>query len=265
MRCVLRLADLPPVQLANRPQDFPDGWVLPSRGDLIQAINSRARGLVPTHKVPKNPAELIPPEDIRYGRVERVAHSLAQTLYGERADGRGIVGLAAPQKGIRAPIIVADLQKKYPQLEFEGLSCLVDGEIVEEGGGSEVRMEMCFSTGGAVAPVENALYVVVRGYNLQGQPFEGEFSGYDTRILRHELDHPKAVLMTQRAREQGYELNWAYAEHHSLAVAHHRAAYEQGLHLGFIERWPPHYPYEQFEAYYAGRLAMDRFVLPGGL
>jgi peptide deformylase len=102
------------------------------------------------------------------------------------------VGLAAPQIGRPARVIVVDV-RGHPKADTNnGLLVLVNPGIVEADG-SEVAREGCISIPDLTANVRRATSIVVE--HAGGTV---ESLGFEARCLQHELDHLDGVLFLDR-------------------------------------------------------------------
>jgi peptide deformylase len=102
------------------------------------------------------------------------------------------VGLAAPQIGTPARVIVVDVQGHPKADTHNGLLVLVNPGIVEVEG-SEVAREGCISIPDLTANVRRATSIVVQHARGTVESF-----GFEARCLQHELDHLDGVLFLDR-------------------------------------------------------------------
>jgi peptide deformylase len=102
------------------------------------------------------------------------------------------VGLAAPQIGRPARVIVVDVQGHPKADTHNGLLVLVNPGIVKAEG-SEVAREGCISIPDLTANVRRATAIVV-----QHAGGTVESAGFEARCLQHELDHLDGVLFLDR-------------------------------------------------------------------
>ncbi|MCF8564426.1 peptide deformylase [Alicyclobacillus tolerans] len=115
--------------------------------------------------------------------IEKLLDDMAETMYD--ADG---IGLAAVQVGVAKRIIVVDVGS--------GLYELVNPEIVEKSGGTQVASEGCLSLPGIRGDVPRSVNVTVRGLNRQGEEVEIKASDLLARAFQHEIDHLDGILFT---------------------------------------------------------------------
>lgn len=108
------------------------------------------------------------------------------------------VGLAANQVGTLHRVLV------YAVDGGEGpVRALVNPEIVWRGGEVEVSAEGCLSLPGVHVDVERSVFLRVEAQDGHGEPITVEASGFEARIIQHEIDHLDGVLILDRtARDQ---------------------------------------------------------------
>ena len=97
------------------------------------------------------------------------------------------VGLSAPQVGLNRRVIVAVVD----DAEYS----IVDPEIVESGKETVRDMEACLSIPGFEELVERFSRVVVKGFDIEGEPLEIVGKGLLARVLQHEIDHLDGKLI----------------------------------------------------------------------
>ncbi len=100
------------------------------------------------------------------------------------------VGLAAPQVGILQQVIV---------MEFEGKKmALINPEIIPMKG-TTVEEEGCLSLPDTRVIIERADKIIVKAQNKKGQVIQIREKGYFSRIIQHETDHLKGILIIDKA------------------------------------------------------------------
>jgi peptide deformylase len=110
------------------------------------------------------------------------------------------VGLAAPQLGISQRLLVYRAGPDAPVIalanpEIEWSS--EDGEVLDEG---------CLSIPGVLLEVERPVHVRVRAQDERGDERVVEASGFEARVIQHEIDHLNGVLILERtSRDQRRE------------------------------------------------------------
>lgn len=103
----------------------------------------------------------------------------------------GCVGLAAPQLGEPAQVVVIDVN---------GLIALCNARVVDAGHWRSCR-EGCVSVPGLAGEVMRAGRVVVTGQLPgSGERVELTRDGFEAQVLQHQLDHCAGVLFLDRVR-----------------------------------------------------------------
>lgn len=119
------------------------------------------------------------------------------------------VGLAAPQIGVSARVIVLedheDLMTKLAPSDRAArgrvpfpLRVIVNPELSLLADRRATFFEGCLSVGGYMGLVERAHAVSVDGVDEMGEPVHWEVSGWPARILQHEVDHLNGTLYIDR-------------------------------------------------------------------
>ncbi|PZG17797.1 peptide deformylase, partial [Spongiactinospora gelatinilytica] len=97
----------------------------------------------------------------------------------------GRAGLAAPQIGISARVVVYD---------YDGRSGHIVNPRLEPSSRKVVADEACLSAPGQWWPLERAYAVTARGRDMYGKPVTVRALGVLARVLQHETDHLDGVL-----------------------------------------------------------------------
>ncbi len=103
------------------------------------------------------------------------------------------VGLAAPQVGIKARVLVLN-ESGEPHDEL----VLINPELLERSGQPTKYEEGCLSFPEIFAEVERPNLCKVRAQDIEGNVFEAEYEGFQSRIVQHEFDHLEGVLLVDR-------------------------------------------------------------------
>ncbi|WP_026912471.1 peptide deformylase [Patulibacter minatonensis] len=108
------------------------------------------------------------------------------------------VGLAANQVGTLHRVLV------YAVDGGEGpVRRLVNPRIEWRGAESEVGQEGCLSLAGVLVDVERSVHLRVSAQDDRGDDIMVEASGFEARIIQHEMDHLDGVLILDRtSRDQ---------------------------------------------------------------
>lgn len=122
--------------------------------------------------------------------VRKLVTDMIETMYA--APG---VGLAAPQIGVSRAVIVFDAQDE------KGARVLINPELVESDGDYEYE-EGCLSVPGHYWPITRPGYVRARGLNVEGETVEHFGEGLLGRVLQHEIDHLRGILLIERLEKK---------------------------------------------------------------
>jgi len=123
--------------------------------------------------------------------------TLCQDLKEAMLAGPGGVGIAAPQIGELVRVIVVDCRKSMRPCKNHGLLYMVNPEVFSKDGEALGR-EGCLSVPDWVGVVPRAKHVAVRYNDLHGQTHELESTGFEARVIQHEIDHLNGVLFVDR-------------------------------------------------------------------
>ncbi|MDD5092589.1 MAG: peptide deformylase [Candidatus Wallbacteria bacterium] len=119
---------------------------------------------------------------------------LAEEMVGMMYTSNG-VGLAAPQVGVSARIIVLD-----PQLKT-GPLILFNPEIYWADNDIEACEEGCLSFPGMTLEIDRPSSIRYCYLDKEGKRRERDASGYEARIVQHELDHLEGVLIVDHVSQ----------------------------------------------------------------
>lgn len=118
--------------------------------------------------------------------IRALVDEMGDIMY--RAHG---VGLAAPQVGRAVRLITYDAG--------DGLTALLNPEILKMKGEQYEPEEGCLSIPGLRGVVKRANEVTVKAMNLEGKPVQFRAREFEARILQHEIDHLDGILFIDRA------------------------------------------------------------------
>lgn len=114
------------------------------------------------------------------------------------------VGLAAPQVGISSQIFVMRPSKKA------AVSAFINPEIVSiepldstDISSDKNHFEGCLSIPYLWGPVHRSPTLVLAWQDEHAKHHRQEFSGFESTIIQHEMDHLSGILFTQRIVSQG--------------------------------------------------------------
>lgn len=110
------------------------------------------------------------------------------------------VGLAATQLGVLHRMLVYRPQAGGP------LGVLVNPTVEWSSRERDTLEEGCLSLQNVHVDVERPVFVRVSAQDTSGQPITVEASGFEARVIQHEVDHLDGVLILERtSREQRKE------------------------------------------------------------
>jgi peptide deformylase len=131
--------------------------------------------------------------NLDYEGLSELIENMFETMY--CAEG---VGLAASQIGLPFRLFVVDLSplsKNEPSLEgFK--KAFINAKIIERSGDEGLMEEGCLSIPGIHEEVYRKEHVKMHYYDIEGNKYEDEFSGYLARVIQHEYDHINGVMFT---------------------------------------------------------------------
>ena len=104
------------------------------------------------------------------------------------------VGIAAPQVGELVRVCVVDCSMNPKVSDHHGRLVLVDPVVESFSEETEVAREGCLSIPDLTANVRRSLRVVVRARDVE--PIEA--SGFEARVIQHEVDHLDGLLFLDR-------------------------------------------------------------------
>jgi peptide deformylase len=115
----------------------------------------------------------------------RILSQMAKAMYADSG-----IGLAAPQVGLSAQLIVVDIG--------EGLYKLVNPKIVKKQGQQSIS-EGCLSVPGVCIKVKRAKQVWVEAQDEDSRSIEIQAQDLFACVLQHEIDHLKGKLIIDYA------------------------------------------------------------------
>jgi len=111
--------------------------------------------------------------------------------------GPGGVGIAAPQIGENDRMIVVDCRESLRPCKNHGLLCMANPHI-ESSHGERLGREGCLSVPDWVGMVPRAAEACVHFDDLHGQPQQIITTGFEARVILHEIDHLDGILFIDR-------------------------------------------------------------------
>ncbi|MCF7821631.1 MAG: peptide deformylase [Mariprofundaceae bacterium] len=111
--------------------------------------------------------------------------------------GPGGVGIAAPQIGELQRVVIVDCRRSMRPCKNHGLLQMVNPKVIE-GSGNVLGREGCLSVPDWVGMVPRAKEIQVCYQNPEGNSCKIESSGFEARVIQHEIDHLDGILFTDR-------------------------------------------------------------------
>jgi len=130
-------------------------------------------------------------------RFDGSLHHLLAELGEALGEGPGAVGVAAPQLGEASRVIIVDCRNSLRPCRNHGLLQMINPQIVTAEGESLGR-EGCLSVPDWVGMVPRARQVKVGFQDMNGTHHEIESSGFEARVIQHEIDHLDGILFIDR-------------------------------------------------------------------
>jgi len=111
--------------------------------------------------------------------------------------GPGGVGIAAPQLGELVRAIVVDCSLARHSCKNHGRLLMLNPKIISQSG-NVLGREGCLSIPEWVGTVSRAKKITLAYQDAWGQPQQLHSSGFEARVIQHELDHLDGVLFIDR-------------------------------------------------------------------
>jgi len=122
---------------------------------------------------------------------------LCQTMTHAMQQGVGGVGIAAPQLGVSKRLIVVDCSLGKHPCKNHGCLVMANPVLLEKSGKSLGR-EGCLSVPDWVATVPRAKKITVQYHDEAGKLQTLKSSGFEARVIQHEMDHLDGILFIDR-------------------------------------------------------------------
>lgn len=134
-----------------------------------------------------------------YDITSTAVKDLISTLIEVMHQNQG-VGIAAPQIGINQRIFIYGFTNnpRYPDQAPIPLTVMINPAVIKCSSEQELAFEGCLSLGTLRGEVQRASNLTVAYYNEDGQHCEKTVSGFEARIIQHEMDHLNGILIIER-------------------------------------------------------------------
>ncbi len=114
--------------------------------------------------------------------LQKLVRDLSETV--ESVKG---AGLAAPQVGESLAVCIAKIGGEFTPLVNPVISWRSEQEVLGEEG--------CLSLPGVWLFVPRAAESIVRYHDMKGKEQERKLQGFDARVVQHEVDHLRGILI----------------------------------------------------------------------
>lgn len=137
------------------------------------------------------------PNPILFTAVKKVVNfdddlkKLAEKMILTMRANKGI-GLAANQIGADCQVILIEYALKRPIIP---LTAVVNPKLVSQSPKWNYQVEGCLSLPGKEFEVARSEAVKIKGFNLKGKPITLAAKGLFARIIQHEMDHLRGILI----------------------------------------------------------------------
>ncbi len=129
-------------------------------------------------------------EEVTFGpELEELVRAMFERMF----ESKG-VGLAAPQVGLQKRVLVLNRDGE----DNENNLALINPKLTDFSGPKTTFEEGCLSFPGIYAEVVRPDRCRVQAFDVQGQPIDREFDGFESRVIQHEYDHLQGVLLVDR-------------------------------------------------------------------
>ena len=138
------------------------------------------------------------PAALNHPRLGRFLSAMVATM--RKARG---VGLSANQagRGIKAIVLECRSNKRYPARPDFPLQIYLNPSIVKYSGAKSLEWEGCLSIPGYRGLVPRARQITLRALSANGTPVLKKFSGFEARVVQHEVDHLNGLFYTDRMKD----------------------------------------------------------------
>ena len=139
------------------------------------------------HPTLRQKAVELPLSQIKSAEVQKFIIEMTDTL---KINGNG-VDLAANQVDKLWQIIVIELTNMSAKV-------LINPKIEKLAGAKELAFEGCLSIPGYWGEVRRSQRIVVNAFNQHGEKIKVKASGFNARVLQHEIDHLNGIVFLDR-------------------------------------------------------------------
>lgn len=146
----------------------------------------------------REPSVEIPAEKIGSTEVK----NLVKLLFEHMAHYGG-VGIAAAQIGINKKVFVYGFESnpRYPGQGPVAMTAMINPTIVEYSKQHIDMYEGCLSVRGLRGQVPRSEHITVEGFDEHGKAFSRKISGFEARVVQHEMDHLNGLVFVDRIKD----------------------------------------------------------------
>lgn len=237
------------------PKELPVGWRLPTSLTVAQHEYGLKNGLVPAgHRVLREQAVIVPPDEIPKLQAIRIVQRMFAVVQAMERAKRPLIGLAAPQIGERAQIILVPKEERDSDTTY-GKFMAVFNPSVSVRKADKIVPHGCFSANEIFVRLLSATDATLTGFDRHGEPLRLHRAGINATVDEHEVRHLRGMRAADIAIRDGSQLDWRPPEH---AEAYRQ--YADG-HRGSRSwpEWQDAYPYAQWQAVKAGKFLIERY------
>ena len=145
----------------------------------------------------KQPDERLRRKGVAVDTFDHELEHLCRRLEITMRAGPGGVGIAAPQVGLNLRLVVVDCSESLRPCKNHGLLFLANPKI-ESFEGKTLGREGCLSVPDWVGMVERAKHICISYDDLGGKRQKMKATGFEARVIQHEIDHLDGILFTDR-------------------------------------------------------------------
>lgn len=220
-------------------QQLPNDLYELTKGDTDCFSQELSLGMVPpSDRILSRPVEHIAEESIGDDGTRNTISKIEIAASGQRATSpkgkkrRILCGLAAPQIGIDARIILVDTRIRETRKMSGKYICLINPEIIWRSRETSEGREGCFSAGPIWGLVRRPIAVKIMSWTPGGKRVEHVYEGFTARIVQHEIDHLSGVRFPDRIKVDK-KRHWVHVEE----LESYRDNFRNWHRLCDLERW----------------------------
>ena len=139
--------------------------------------------------------QAMPVDNVHAPYIQQLIDDLLQFV-----EDVGGMGIAAPQVDVPLQLFIMSSKpnSRYPQAPFMPQTVVINPEIIVSATEHEKGWEGCLSVPCIRVLVPLATHINVRYLTREGHTIETDYEGFLARIFKHELDHLRGTLFTDR-------------------------------------------------------------------